>query len=99
MTEASLIKFMCRYTLTSLNIIRIIRLLQLFYILLQLTDRTKKFPTRMENTYYEYKYEFIFGTHDPKPIRVSPIVTCTNLRLYLQYRVLYSLHQCCVLFR
>lgn len=51
MTEASLIKFMCRYTLTSLNIIRIIRLLQLFYILLQLTDRTRKFPTKMENTY------------------------------------------------
>lgn len=51
MTEASLIKFVCRYTLTSLNIIRIIRLLQLFYILLQLTDRTRKFPTKMENTY------------------------------------------------
>lgn len=51
MTEASLIKFVCRYTLTSLNITRIIRLLQLFYILLQLTDRTRKFPTKMENTY------------------------------------------------
>lgn len=50
MTEASLIKFVCRYTLTSLNIIRIIRLLQLFYILLQLTGRTRKFPTKMENT-------------------------------------------------
>lgn len=62
MTEASLIKFMCRYTLTSLNIIRIIRLLQLFYILLQLTDRTKKFPTRMENTYYVNTNSFLERT-------------------------------------
>lgn len=41
---------MCRYTLTSLNIIHIIRLLQLFYILLRLTDRARKFQTKMQNT-------------------------------------------------
>lgn len=41
---------MYRYTLTSLNIIHIIHLLQLFYILLQLTYRTTTFQTKMENT-------------------------------------------------
>lgn len=97
MTEASLIKFVCRYTLTSLNIIRIIRLLQLFYILLQLTDRTRKFPTKMENTYNVNTNSFLDRTiQNELAYHRAPIFVLD--RLYLQYRVLYSLQRC-VLFR